>query len=137
MATSGNKAKKFKGVDRILAKAEIDEIKTAKTAIFVGTEFSSVTGRKDGDEPVRKTPGGDLAFQIGGVEGFKKFAELDNSLIPPGGDDLRKLFDPKQSYLILYDELLNYVSKHRNYHRPWSAVLQFPPNSCRVCQKQR
>jgi hypothetical protein len=116
LATSGNKAKKFKGVDRILAKAEIDEIKTAKTAIFVGTEFSSVTGRKDGDEPVRKTPWGDLAFQIGGLEGFKQFAELDNSLIPPGGDDLRKLFDPKQSYLILYDELLNYVSKHRNFH---------------------
>ncbi|MEK6780102.1 MAG: AAA family ATPase [Bacteroidota bacterium] len=116
LATSGNKAKTFHGVDRILTKAEIDEIKTAKTAIFVGTEFSSVTGRIDGDEPIRKTPWGEMAFQIGGAKAFAKFADLDNTFIPPGGDDLRKLFDPKQSYLLLFDELLNYVSKHRNYH---------------------
>ena len=116
LATSGNKAKKFQGVERILAKAEIDEIKTAKTAIFVGTEFSSVTGRGEEGEPLRKTPWGEMAFQIGGAKAFEKFVELDNSFIPPGGDDLRKLFDPKQSYLLLFDELLNYVSKHRNYH---------------------
>jgi len=116
LATSGNKAKKFQGVDRILTKAEIDEIKTAKVAIFVGTEFSSVTGRGDGDEPNRKTPWGELAFQIGGAKGFEQFAELDREFIPPGGDDLNKLFDKKQPYLLLFDELLNYVSKHRNYH---------------------
>jgi|JI10StandDraft_1071094.scaffolds.fasta_scaffold12831_2 hypothetical protein len=116
LATTGNKAKKFQGVDRILTKAEIDEIKTAKVAIFVGTEFSSVTGRGDGDEPNRKTPWGELAFQIGGAKGFQQFAELDKAFIPPGGDDLNKLFDKKQPYLLLFDELLNYVSKHRNYH---------------------
>lgn len=116
LAQSGNKAKKFQGVDRILTKAEVDEIKTAKVAIFVGTEFSSVNGRSDGDEPVRKTPWGELAFQIGGAKAFEQFAELDESFIPPGGDDLNKLFDKKQPYLLLYDELLNYVSKHRNYH---------------------
>jgi len=116
LATTGNKAKKFQGVDRILTKAEIDEIKTAKVAIFVGTEFSSVTGRGEGDEPNRKTPWGELAFQIGGAEGFEQFAELDREFIPPGGDDLNKLFDKKQPYLLLFDELLNYVSKHRNYH---------------------
>jgi hypothetical protein len=116
LATTGNKAKKFQGVDRILTKAEIDEIKTAKVAIFVGTEFSSVTGRGDDDEPNRKTPWGELAFQIGGAKGFDQFAELDREFIPPGGDDLNKLFDKKQPYLLLFDELLNYVSKHRNYH---------------------
>lgn len=116
LAISGNKAKKYQGVDRILSKAEIDEIKTAKVAIFVGTEFSSVTGRGDDDEPNRKTPWGELAFQIGGAKGFEQFAELDKTFIPPGGDDLNKLFDKKQPYLLLFDELLNYVSKHRNYH---------------------
>ena len=116
LATSGNKAKKFQGVDRIIKKAEIEEIKTAKIAIFVGTEFSSVTGRGGEDEPSRKTPWGELAFQIGGVKGFEQFAELDKAFIPPGGDDLNKLFDKKQPYLLLFDELLNYVSKHRKYH---------------------
>ena len=116
LATSGNKAKKFHGVDRILKKAEINEIKNSNVVIFVGTEFSSVTGRGAEGEPIRKTPWGELAFQIRGSKGFELFAELDNTFIPPGGDDLNKLFDREQSYLLLFDELLNYVSKHRNYH---------------------
>lgn len=116
LARSGNKAKAFQGVDRILSKAGIDEIKTAKTAIFVGTEFSSVNGRTEEGEPIRMTPWGELAFQIGGIKGFELFSELDKAFIPPSGDDLNKLFDRKQSYLLLFDELLNYVSKHRNYH---------------------
>jgi len=125
LATSGNKAKKFQGVDRILSKAEIDEIKTAKTAIFVGTEFSSVNGRSDEGEPIRKTPWGEMAFQIGGVKGFEKFAKLDEEFIAPGGDDLGKLFDSKQPYLLLFDELLNYVSKHRNYHNLGAQFYSF------------
>ncbi|GAP68724.1 hypothetical protein BA6E_104172 [Bacteroidales bacterium 6E] len=116
LAKSGNIAKKLKGVDRILTKAGVDDIKTAKIAIFVGTEFSSVTGRGEDGEPLRKTPWGELAFQIGGEMAFESFSELDKSYIPPGGDDLNRLFDKDQPYLLLYDELLNYVSKHRNYH---------------------
>lgn len=125
LAICGNKAKNFQGVDRILKKAGIAEIKNAKVAIFVGTEFSSVTGRGGEDEPIRKTPWGELAFQIGGTKGFDQFAELDKSYIPPGGDDLNKLFDKKQPYLLLFDELLNYVSKHRNYHDLSSQFYNF------------
>lgn len=125
LAISGNKAKKFQGVDRILNKAEVDEIKNAKVAIFVGTEFSSVTGRGEGDEPNRKTPWGEMAFQIGGAKAFEQFAELDKSFIPPAGDDLNKLFDRKQPYLLLFDELLNYVSKHRNYHELGAQFYNF------------
>ncbi len=125
LALSGNKAKKFQGVERILSKAGIDEIKNAKVAIFVGTEFSSVTGRGEVDESIRKTPWGEMAFQIGGAKGFEQFSELDKSFIPPGGDDLNKLFDKKQPYLLLFDELLNYVSKHRNYHNLGAQFYNF------------
>src|SRR5690606_12622186 len=107
LARSGNKAKAFNGVDRILTKAEVNEIKTAKIAIFVGTEFSSVNGRGEEGEPIRLTPWGELAFQINGIKGYDLFAELDKTFIPPSGDDLNKLFDRKQSYLLLFDELLN------------------------------
>lgn len=125
LAICGDKAKKFHGVNRILEKAGIDEIKSAKIAIFVGTEFSSVTGRGEEGEPIRKTPWGELAFQLGGSKGFEQFAELDNSFIPPGGDDLNKLFDREQSYLLLFDELLNYVSKHRSYHNLGAQFYNF------------
>lgn len=125
LAQSGNKAKNYQGVDRIITKAEVNEIKTAKIAIFVGTEFSSVNGRGEEGEPIRKTPWGELAFQIGGAEAFEQFAELDKSFIPPGGDDLNRLFDKNQPFLLLYDELLNYVSKHRNYHNLGAQFYNF------------
>lgn len=135
LATSGNKSKKFHGIDRILSKAEIDEIKNAKVAIFVGTEFSSVTGRGNNDEPIRKTPWGELAFQLEGTKGYEQFKNLDESFIPPAGDDLNKLFDKKQSYLLLFDELLNYVSKHRNLHKLCAQFYNFLQTLHRVCQK--
>jgi hypothetical protein len=116
LSTMGNKAKKFHGVDRILSKAEISDIPTAIIAIFVGTEFSSVNGRVNEGEPIRKTPWGEMAYQVAGDKGFNLFKKLDDKFIPPSGDDLNKLFNEKQPYLILFDELLNYVSKHRNYH---------------------
>ena len=65
---------------------------------------------------MRKTPWGELAWQINGKTGFEQFAELDDKFIPPSGDDFQRLFDPQQSYLLLFDEVLNYVSKHRKYH---------------------
>lgn len=125
LAKSANESKTFHGVDKILAKAGIGEIKNAKTVVFVGTEFSSVNGRSEEGEPVRKTPWGEMAFQIGGAKAFEKFEELDKTYIPPAGDDLKKLFDPKQAYLLLFDELLNFVSKHRNYHNLGAQFYNF------------
>ncbi len=116
LARLGPEAKELHGVDRILQNAQIDELVKARTFVFVGTEFSSVTGRGGNGEPLRKTPWGELAWQIGGKEGYELFARLDEKYIPPAGDDLDKLFDKNQAYLLLFDEVLNYVSKHRRYH---------------------
>jgi predicted AAA+ superfamily ATPase len=91
LAKEGNKAKKYYGVDKILERAEITEIKQAEVFIFVGTEFSSVTGRGESGEPVRKTPWGELAWQVGGKEGFEQFESLDEEFIPPAGDDLNRV----------------------------------------------
>src|SRR5215204_418142 len=38
LATSGEKAKSWKGVDRILAKAQTPQVPKARVAVFVGTE---------------------------------------------------------------------------------------------------
>jgi hypothetical protein len=115
LAKGGAKAVEWEGVPRILRKAGVKEPKAAKVAVFVGTEFSSVSGRGGDGEPIRKTPWGELAFQIGGASGYEKIRKHDEEFIPPAGDDLARLFDKDQSYLILFDELLNYISKHRNY----------------------
>ena len=67
--------------------AQVERIPHANTAVFVGTEFDSITGRGGDDgTPLRKTPWGEIAFQLGGDEAFNVVAEHDAKLTAPGGD---------------------------------------------------
>jgi hypothetical protein len=114
LATSGDESKSWKGVDGILRDAGVSTVPKAKTAIFVGTEFDSLVGRGGEDgTPNRRTPWGEIAFQLGGKEGFKLVAEHDKELTAPGGDVIERLIPRDQPTLILLDELMNYVSRSR------------------------
>ncbi|HOK07682.1 MAG TPA: DUF499 domain-containing protein [Syntrophales bacterium] len=114
LATQGNDARNWRGVTGLLAKADVKSVPKAVTAIFVGTEFDSITGRGGHDgTPLRKTPWGEIAFQLGGVEGFSAVAEHDEKLIAPAGDVIRRFLPQGAPCLILLDELMNYVSRNR------------------------
>ena len=54
------------------AKGAGADVPKAATAVFVGTEFDSITGRggRDGT-PLRKTPWGEIACQLGGEKGLR------------------------------------------------------------------
>ncbi|MCU1304906.1 MAG: uncharacterized protein JWQ87_5190, partial [Candidatus Sulfotelmatobacter sp.] len=71
LAHGGPKALTWKGVPSILEAAGLKSIPESAVAVFVGTEFDSLTGRggKDGT-PLRKTPWGEIAFQLGGKDAF-------------------------------------------------------------------
>ncbi|HNG99037.1 MAG TPA: DUF499 domain-containing protein [Leptospiraceae bacterium] len=125
LAKGGKDYQEWNGVNQILGKAGVTSIPEVKTAIFVGTEFSSVSGRTKADEPLRLTPWGEIAFQLGGREGYSLLEKHDTQFISPAGDDLQKLFDPNTSYLILLDEILNYISKHRDYKNLGTQFYHF------------
>ncbi|MEK6260887.1 MAG: DUF499 domain-containing protein [Planctomycetota bacterium] len=112
LAGHGDDVKKWKGVDSILLKAQVDSIPIAATAVFVGTEFDALVGRKGDGEPTRKTPWGEIAWQLGGAEAFAKVAQHDAQGISPAGDVIREML-PTGPTLILMDELLNYISAGR------------------------
>jgi len=112
LARHGDKAKSWKGVERILGKADVTHIPKAHVAVFVGTEFDVIQGRGGGDEPVRKTPWGEIAWQLGGEKALAAVAEHDRQGLAPAGDALRAML-PSGPTLILMDELLNYVSRGR------------------------
>ncbi|HUT95952.1 MAG TPA: DUF499 domain-containing protein [Thermoguttaceae bacterium] len=112
LARNGERAKAWKGVDRILKKAEVPNVPEAATAVFVGTEFDVIQGRGGGDEPVRKTPWGEIAWQLGGEPAFAAVAEHDKRGVAPAGDVIRKML-PDGPAVILMDELMNYVSRGR------------------------
>ena len=112
LATNGDKAKSWKGVDRILAKAGVPQVPKADVAVFVGTEFDVIQGRGGNGEPVRKTAWGEMAWQLGGERAFAAVAQHDAQGVAPAGDALRAML-PSGPTLILMDELMNYVSRGR------------------------
>jgi hypothetical protein len=114
LARQGPAANKFAGVANLLAKAGIASVPKADAAVFVGTEFDSISGRggKDGT-PLRKTPWGEIAWQLGGKQSFAIVAEHDKKGEAPGGEVIRQLLSKDKPSLILMDELMNYVSRNR------------------------
>ena len=96
-------------------------------AVFVGTEFDSITGRGGADgTPLRRTPWGELAFQLGGEEAFAIVAKHDAEFTEPKGDVIEKFLPSDRPCLILLDEVLNYFSTYRarGYHNKMYNFIQ-------------
>lgn len=114
LANSGPKAKEWQGVSRLLQVAKVHSVPAARVAVFVGTEFDPIAGRGGADgTPMRKTPWGEIAFQLGGEKALAVLAEHERQGIAPGGDVIRAFLPKEQPVLILMDELMNFVSRSR------------------------
>jgi hypothetical protein len=114
LAHNGPAAEKLQGVARILEKAGISNLPKAKVAVFVGQNFDPRGG--DDGTPLRRTPWGEIAWQLGGEAGYQLLAAFDQDGSAPGGDTLARLFTLiDQPVLILMDELINYISRKRQY----------------------
>jgi len=119
LATGGRKAENWTGVDRLMSKAGVDKVPQAAVATFVGTEFDSIAGRGGNDgTPHRKTPWGEIAWQLGGKEGFVAVAEHEQKFVEPKGDVIRAFLPKDRPCLILMDEIVSYASSYRKqgYH---------------------
>ncbi len=112
LARHGDVAKTWKGVDSILAKGQVGSIPKADVAVFVGNEFDVLTGRSGDGEPTRRTPWGEIAWQLGGERGYSIVADHDQRGIAPGGDVIRQML-PEGPCLILMDELMNFMTRGR------------------------
>lgn len=114
LAKGGNKSKDWKWVSSIIEEAKVKSIPESAVAVFVGTEFDSISGRGGNDgTPLRKTPWGEIAFQLGGEDAFNVVKEHDKQLTAPSSEVIRKIFPKDKPVLILMDELMNYVSRFR------------------------
>jgi len=114
LARQGPAANKFAGVATLLGKAGIAGVPKAEVAVFVGTEFDSISGRGgNAGTPHRKTPWGEIAWQLGGPKAFAVVAEHDKKGEAPGGEVIRQFLPKDKPSLILMDELMNYVSRNR------------------------
>jgi hypothetical protein len=127
LAEGGPNAEKWSGVSQIVERAGVSSVPKAATAVFVGTEFDSLTGRGGNDgTPLRKTPWGEIAYQLGQEESFAVVAEHEKQFIEPKGDVIRAMLPKDRPCLILMDEIINYVSTYRKkgYHNALYNFIQ-------------
>ncbi|CAN5547841.1 DUF499 domain-containing protein [soil metagenome] len=119
LARAGSAGDNWKGVRALLDKAGVTSIPGAATAVFVGTEFDSITGRGGNDgTPLRRTPWGEIAYQLGGPdhgnENFAIVAKHDAEGTAPSTEVIRSFLPKDKPALILMDELLNYLNRERS-----------------------
>lgn len=101
-------ASDLQGVAAILDAAQITEIPRARIAVLDGIKSSPNQPIKRDGQVVR-TLWGDLAWQLGGAEGYALVADADASGTSPGKAVLETLLASCAPCVILIDELVAYV----------------------------
>ncbi len=100
------------GIPDVLDKAGISTLPAARRAVLVGTAISpgKVHDKSDGTQV--HTLWGELAWQLGGKDGYALVAEADQSATNPG-DTLVALFKSVSPCLVLIDEWVAYARQLR------------------------
>ena len=109
LSGAGSEAKNLQGVDDLLGRLELPDLPEIRRAVFVGTMrgVSEVT-IQDGGTRIH-TMWGDLAWQLGGYEGYKLVADADREGTSPGSAALSELLWQAAPCLILVDEWLAFI----------------------------
>jgi hypothetical protein len=97
------------GLDQLLSDAGVEVPEKVKRAVIVGTSRSPVNPIETPDGLTIRTTWGDLAYQLGGKDGYALVAENDRTGISPGSELLARLFAANAPCLILIDEWVAYL----------------------------
>ena len=116
LARAGAKGKEFPGVAELLSEAGLSANPSAKVAVFVGNAWDPQEGRE--------TPWIDVARQLAGDEGVQELGAAAKTT-PPGTEALGKVFKAAGGpVLLLFDEVLNFLNRHRGMAESFYAFLQ-------------
>lgn len=116
LATAGPGASQFSGIPDLLSTAGVAQVPAARVGVFAGSAWDPMEGRE--------TPWIDIARQLAGEKGV---AELGSSAqaTPPGTEALSRVFAAAEApVLLLFDEVLNFISRHRVMAESFHAFLQ-------------
>ena len=96
------------GIPTLVEKAGLMDVPKANVAVLDGTAHAPGQAWKHGKITV-KTLWGELAWQLGGSDGFALVKEADASGTSPGKDVLRTLLETYAPCVLLIDELVVYI----------------------------
>ena len=108
LARSDEEARSWRGARKYLEAGGVEQGPRAATAVFVGQGFDVVYGREG-----RRTPWGDLAFQLGGPAAYAVVEQHDRYGVAPAVDVLERVLPADRPALILMDETMNYMARAR------------------------
>jgi hypothetical protein len=98
-------------IQQLLERLGLPQLPTnVRVAVLDGRALDA-RGQHREDGRVTRTLWGELAYQLGGDEGYQMLADADESRTAPGGNRLTQLLRRYQPALILMDEVLEYLVK--------------------------
>ncbi len=116
IAHAGAEATQFHGVANLLNEAGIAQAPPARVGVFVGNAWDPAQGRE--------TPWIDLARQLAGDKGVAVLGAAAKAT-PPGTETLANVFAAADApVLLLFDEVLNFVNRHRSMAESFHAFIQ-------------
>ena len=108
LATRTCPIKDLMGVPALLDHAGLMDVPKSRLAVLDGTNLSPGQPWLQGKQTV-KTLWGELAWQLGGDEGFALVKEADANGTSPGKDVLKTLLERYAPCVVLIDELVAYI----------------------------
>ena len=116
LARAGEEASRLPGVAKLLRTAGIAEAPSARVGVFVGNAWDP----RDGEE----TPWIALARQLAGDDAIAALGPSARTT-PPGTDAITRMFAAANApVLVLFDEVLNFVNRHRQMADSFHAFIQ-------------
>lgn len=116
IARNGDKAKAYQGIEALIKEAGLSSIPETRVAVFVGNAWDPQEGRE--------TPWIDIARQLAGDKGVAALGTSAKT-IPPGTEAMGRVFAAANApVLILFDEVLNFLNRHRDMAESFHAFVQ-------------
>ena len=117
------------GVEQLLQDTGVSSLPECRRAVLVGSELSPGEPTLKDDGTVTSTLWGEMAWQLGGAEGYRMVAGSDEQGVSPGSRDLAELLNRYAPCLVLVDEWVAFVRQlYRNHSLPagsFDANLSF------------
>ena len=95
----------------ILDADDMPQFDNARVAVFTQNTVSVVDGHQVEDGVITHTLWGELAWQLGGREGYERVKNADIQMIAPTAKDIKPVIEGARPALILIDELADYCNK--------------------------
>jgi predicted AAA+ superfamily ATPase len=112
----GASATDYPGLADLLQDADLSGVPDGKVGVFVGNAWDPQEGRE--------TPWIDLARQLAGDVGVTILGTAAKTT-PPGTEAIGRLFQAAGgAVLILFDEVLNFMNRHRSMAESFHAFIQ-------------